>query len=562
MLIQEVLNKVVGLEQFLLRQKMYIAAALFYRLYHFIAGRDFVEDLNLVVAPEEISDWEEAERIIKELPALIENALDEIPDVTPLQRNWLFFQWCEALAAAYLQMRFSRDGAPALQNYLAYRAQEMTPRGRPYIYPAWEWWRYLKDLAEAIVSALEEIDKNFGEIYNIYRRNAGVRELSLSNRVLDFVLDYDPPREYEGRYDILSFDSLRQIRTWAASNVQDLYQGAAATLLEEAQRQIRTIMAELSIFPPKIFIQASPEWDTARLAQEVKENISETVKIQPLGLAVGAAEVHISVVIDEKERVFERYYLILSPTSEIGKKIMEMLSNWKTEFNSQQVGDSLAFTAFTETGFGQILRSIGVYIELAFAELLRRHLIQPEDDRTRLEFLKELQESGLLQGIPMLSRAIEWLQDVASSPDSEEKNWRAVEQFLRGYFDRQSEEHVTIDSVRRVVWEWVKKAREMLPKYGNLKYPPEDLNKARQFEKDVREFTIETERMLSMLHGAGGMLTRLTPSGTYQNLFDLLRLREGLGLVEAAYRYGLYEYEGDKKLLLKWLILQRMLLES
>jgi hypothetical protein len=106
----------------------------------------------------------------------------------------------------------------------------------------------------------------------------------------------------------------------------------------------------------------------------------------------------------------------------------------------------------------------------------------------------------------------------------------------------------------------VEKAREMIHKYGNLKYPPEDLNEARQFEKDVREFTIETERMLSMLHGAGGMLTRLTLSGTYTNLFDLLRLREGIGLVEAAYRYGLYE--GDKKLLLKWLILQRMLLKS
>jgi hypothetical protein len=559
MLIQEVLNKVAGLEQFLLRQKMYIAASLFYRLYRLIANRDFVEELGLSSAPEEIRNWEEAERIIKELPALIEAALAEIPDATPAQRNWLFFEWCETLAAAYLQMRFSRDGASALQNYLAFRAQEMTPRSRPYIYSAWEWWRYLKDLAEAIVSTLEEIDKNFGEIYNIYRRNAGVRDISLSNRVLDFVLDYDPPREYEERFDILSFDSFRMIRRWAVSNVQDFYQGAAATLLEEAQRQVRTIMAGMSTFPPQIFIQASPEWDTARLAQEVKENISETVKIQPLGLAVGAAEVHISVVIDEKERVFERYYLVLFPTAEIGRKILEILANWETEFRSCQVGDSLAFESFTEIGFRQVISSIGVYIELAFTELLRRYLIQPEDDQTRLEFLKELQESGLLQRIPMLSHAIEWLQDVASSPASEEKNWRAVEQFLRGYFDRQSEELVTVDSVRIVVREWVEKAKEMCRKYGNLKYPPEDLNEARQFEKDVREFTIETERMLSMLHGAGGMLTRLTPSGTYADLFNLLRLREGLGLVAAIHRYG---REGDKKLLLKWLILQRMFLKS
>ena len=559
MLIQEVLNKVAGLEQFLLRQKMYIAASLFYRLYRLIANRDFVEELGLSSAPEEIRNWEEAERIIKELPALIEAALAEIPDATPAQRNWLFFEWCETLAAAYLQMRFSRDGAPALQNYLAFRAQEMTPRSRPYIYSAWEWWQYLKDLAEAIVSTLEEIDKNFGEIYNIYRRNAGVRDISLSNRVLDFVLDYDPPREYEERFDILSFDSFRMIRRWAVSNVQDFYQGAAATLLEEAQRQVRTIMAGMSIFPPQIFIQASPEWDTARLAQEVKENISETVKIQPLGLAVGAAEVHISVIIDEKERVFERYYLVLFPTAEIGRKILEILANWETEFRSCQVGDSLAFESFTEIGFRQVISSIGVYIELAFTELLRRYLIQPEDDQTRLEFLKELQESGLLQRIPMLSHAIEWLQDVASSPASEEKNWRAVEQFLRGYFDRQSEELVTVDSVRIVVREWLEKAREMCRKYGDLKYPPEDLNEARQFEKDVREFTIETERMLSMLHGAGGMLTRLTPSGTYADLFNLLRLREGIGLVAAVHRYG---REGDKKLLLKWLILQRMLLKS
>jgi hypothetical protein len=562
MLIQEVLNKVAGLEQFLLRQKMYIAAALFYRLYRLIVNNDFVEDLGLSsVPPEEIHNWEEAERIIKELPALIEAALAEIPEVTSLQRSWLLFQWCEALAAAYLQMRFSRDGAPALQNYLAYRAQEMIPRSRPYVYPAWEWWRYLKDLAEAIVSALEEIDKNFDEIYNIYRRDAGLRntDTSLSDRALYFVLDYDPPLEYEERFDILSFYSFRMIRRWAASNIQDFYQGAAATIMEEAQRQVRTIMSEVSISPPQIFIQASPEWDTARLAQEVKENISETVKIQPLGLAVGAAEVHISAVIDEKERVFERYYLILSPTAEIGRKIVEILANWETEFNSQRVGDSLAFAAFTETGFRQVLSSIGIYIELAFAELLRRYLIRPEDDQTRLEFLKELQESGLLQRIPMLSHAIEWLQGVAFSPDSEEKNWRAVEQFLRGYFDRQREEPVTVESVRIAVRDWVEKAKKMLREYGDLKYPPEDLNEARQFEKDVREFAIETERMLSMLHGGGGMLTRLTPSGTYQNLFDLLRLREGLGLVAAAHRYG---YEGDKKLLLKWLILRGVLLKS
>jgi hypothetical protein len=53
-LIQVVLNKVAGLEQFLLRQEMYIAAALFYRLYHFIDNRDFVEKLGLSSVPEEI----------------------------------------------------------------------------------------------------------------------------------------------------------------------------------------------------------------------------------------------------------------------------------------------------------------------------------------------------------------------------------------------------------------------------------------------------------------------------------------------------------------------------
>jgi hypothetical protein len=560
MLIQEVLNKVAGLEQFLLRQKMYLAASLFYRLYHFIANTDFVKKLNLSPTPEEISGWEEAERVIKELPALIQAALDEIPDATPLRRSWLLFNWCEALAAAYLQTRFSREGAPALQAYLAFRAQEMAPRKRPYIYSAWEWWRYLRGLAESVVAALNEVDKSFGEMYDAARHRAGVSSLSLSGRVLGLLLDYDPPREYEKRYDILSFDSLRQIRTWAASNVQDLYQGAAATLLEEAQRQIRTVMADVSISPPEISLQAPPEWSTARLAEEVKANLSETVRIQSLGLAVGAAEVHISTVIDDKEMVFERYYLILSPTARVGKEIIEILANWETEFDSQRVDDSLAFVTFTEPQFRGMTSSIGVYIEIAFAELLRRYLVQPEDDQTRLEFLRELQENGLLQRIPMLSHAIEWLRRVASSPDSEAKNWNAVEQFLRGYFDRQRESPVWDVNVITTVKEWVEKAEEMLSNYGGLEHPPEDFNKARKFEEDVREFVVDTERMLSMLHGAGGMLTRLTTSGTYTDLFNLLRLREGIGLPRVAYRYG--SYEGDKKLLLKWLILREVSLKS
>jgi hypothetical protein len=560
MLIQEVLNKVTGLEQFLLRQEMYVAAAILYRLYRLIINRDFVENLKLSPTPEKINNWEEAERVIKELPALMQGAIAEIPDTTPPQRNWIFSDWCETLSAAYLQIRFSRDSAPALQTYLAFRAQEMAPRGRPYIYSAWDWWRYLRDLAESIVSALEEIDETFGEMFETARRNAGMRSVPLSNRVLNFVLDYDPPQEYERRYDILSFNSLRQIRSWAASDVQDFYQGAAATILEEAQRQIRTVMANVSKSPPKISFHAPLEWSISRLAEEVKANLPTTVCIPSLGLDVGAAEVHISTVIDDKEMVFERYYLILSPTRRIGREIIEMLANWETEFNSSRVGDSLAFVTLTDLQFEGMPSSVGVYIELIFAELLRKYLIQPEDDQARLEFLKELQEGGLLQRIPMLSKAIEWLHGVADSPDSEAKNWSAVEQFLRSYFDRQKEGPVTITEVRRAVEEWVEEAKEMLRNYGNLKYPPEDPNEARKFEEDVREFTIKTEKMLSMLHGAGGMLTRLTPSGTYGDLFDLLRRREGLDLVGAAYRYGFYE--GDKKLLLKWLILRRVSLKG
>jgi hypothetical protein len=67
---------------------------------------------------------------------------------------------------------------------------------------------------------------------------------------------------------------------------------------------------------------------------------------------------------------------------------------------------------------------------------------------------------------------------------------------------------------------------------------------------------VETERMLSTLHGAGGILTKLTRSGTYSELFRLIGLREGILLSPVVRRY--WRYEGDKKLLLKWLILHKV----
>jgi len=556
--VRDVLNKIMVLEQFLLRRKMYLAAAFLRQIYDHILdwlifyNRDLANELNLSSVPEEISSWEEVERVFKDLPALMQAALAEIPDIPPSRRDWLILLWCEMLAAAYLQMRFSRDSAPALEAYLAFRAQEMAPGSRPSIYSAWSWWQYLRNLAKSIITALEETERNFVETYQTLRRDADAKSTPLLRWALTFILNHDPPQEYKEMFDILSPDSMRMILRWAMSDFQDFYQAVAATLLEEAQRQIRSAMAEVAIAPPEIFLQASPEWSTARLAEEVKGNLSETVSIQSIGLTAGAAEVYI---IDDKERTFLGYYLIFSPTAEIGKKIIGVLTDWETEFVSQRVGDSLAFITFTDKlGYRRMCSSVGTYIESAFAELLRSYLTQPQDDQSRLDFLNDLRESGLLEKIPLLSNAIEWLHEVAASPDGRMRNWEVVEQFLRDYFNRQREQPIEGPKVRQAVMEWIEKAKKILNTYGNLEQPPKDVDEARKFEEDVREFAVETERMLSMLHGGGGLLVVLTPSGTYTDLFNLLRVRAGLTSVRAASRY--YHYEGDKKLFLKWLILR------
>jgi hypothetical protein len=537
---------------------MYLAAGFLRQLYNHILdwlvfyNKDLVNELNLPPVPEEISSWEEVERTVKDLPALMQAALAEISNIPPSRRDWLILLWCEMLAAAYLQMRFSRDSAPALQNYLAYRAQEMAPGRRPFVYSAWSWWRYLRDLAKSIITALEETERNFVETYQTLRRDADAKSTPLLHWALTFILNYNPPQEYEEMFDILSPDSLRMVLRWARFDFQDFYQAAAAELLEEAQRQVRSAMAGVAISPPEISLQAPPEWSTAHLAEEVKGNISETVSIQSLGLTVGAAEVYI---IDDKEGTFLGYYLILSPTAEVGKKIIGLLTDLETEFGSQRVGGSLAFITFTDkSGYRRMCSSVGTSIESAFAELLRSYLIQPQDDQSRLDFLSDLLESGLLQKIPLLSNAIEWLHRVEASPDGQMKNWKAVEQFLLDYFNRQKEQPIEGPQVRQALMEWIEKAKKILNKYGNLEQSPNDADEARRFEEDVRMFAVETERMLSMLHGGGGLLVALTPSGTYTDLFNLLRVRTGLTLVRTA--TGYYRYEGDKKLLLKWLILR------
>jgi hypothetical protein len=97
----------------------------------------------------------------------------------------------------------------------------------------------------------------------------------------------------------------------------------------------------------------------------------------------------------------------------------------------------------------------------------------------------------------------------------------------------------------------------MLYKYGHLDSLPENERERQRFLEDIRKFISRTEEMLSSLHGSGGMLTKLTRSGTYSDLFRLVGLREGVLLPEAARRYWLHE--GDKKLLLKWLTLHKVI---
>jgi hypothetical protein len=156
----------------------------------------------------------------------------------------------------------------------------------------------------------------------------------------------------------------------------------------------------------------------------------------------------------------------------------------------------------------------------------------------------------------MISAVIQWIERLGDDPKIQIRAWEAVNSFLRGYYEQQRKGPIHGDVVLDEIRGWLGVASEMLYKYSHLESLPEKEEERQKFLNDVRRFISRTEEMLSSLHGSGGMLTKLTRSGTYSDLFHLVGLREGVLLPEVARRY--WQYEGDKKLLLKWLILHKV----
>jgi hypothetical protein len=102
----------------------------------------------------------------------------------------LYNRWLRLLAAAYYQLRLSTEAAPALENYLAFRALTML-RGRPAHTEEvlWQWWLELKKLAEILLDIHSETNFLF-ENAERRRRRLLVRRGLLFNGGLGIRLDY------------------------------------------------------------------------------------------------------------------------------------------------------------------------------------------------------------------------------------------------------------------------------------------------------------------------------------------------------------------------------------
>jgi hypothetical protein len=534
-----VLNDLEGLEQFLIDQKLYLAAGMFRGLRETVVERMLGILLPFKSLPETqptpIRSWRDFHRVFENLP---EKFREMVFEEGPEERKWdIYESLIIGLSGAYYQLSLSLEGAPALRHYLEFRAQQMLS-GRPTleIDTAWRWWQELRKLTKTLL----EIHENTGEYFSEF---VGGRYGDIANWALDEVVEANTPDEYRA-YGVISTTAFRRLRDWVHHG--DFKNMLVTRLTFEIEDKV---FKEIYRTEEEALQRSFPveEVSEAAVAEVLSQTpfVSSSPLLDFLGLRIKAAR------IAPKE---ESFYFVFSvePTNDLGQKIVGRFTSVSPP--TYRLGNAAVYILTHSRNLSEIARAL-TYEGVAdtVREIIEQKL---ENTRGALEFLKDLKNLGLLEQFDILLAAIEWVEGLKNDPDTQIKAWEAINDFVRSYYERQREEIVTDEEVASQIRSWLYEAEDMLYKYGNLTAPPQDKEEQEEFIADVQDFIVKTERMLSMLHGAGGMLTKLTRSGTYSELFHLIGLRESILLTPAARRY--WRYEGDKKLLLKWLILSEV----
>jgi hypothetical protein len=561
---QPIVDKLAGIEQFLLGRKIYLAAGIFRQLHEDIVREGFADPPR----PAPVEDWSEVWKTIESLRPELWKILSERRELDEERKVELYNRWLRLLAAAYYQLRLSVEAAPVLENYLIFRALTMLG-GRPAHTEEvlWQWWLKLRELAKILTDI--HSDTNF--LFENYRQEMPRPEpeeeedywaepefseeefYSMAELALDWIIGSDAPFDYE-RFGTLSVYAFRDLREWARYG-GDFYRRLAEEITREARKLVRRLIDELlgQHYVVINFTTSSPyPFADEEVIEEVTSMITPRHGVEGVGLRAGIARVNFFN--SDEQSTFTTYVFLLEPTSEIGQRIVSKVKEREPEWHT--VGNRLVRFVFSEADLGIEAATLQNATEEAFWEIAKERLVDTDNEWVRLEFLRQLEQTGLLENMDMISAVVRWVEGLSGDPKTQIRAWEAVNSFLRGYYEQQKRGPVHGDVVLEEIKRWLEFASEMLYKYGHLDSLPENERERQQFLDDVRKFISRTEEMLSSLHGSGGMLTKLTRSGTYSDLFRLVGLREGVLLPEAARRYWLHE--GDKKLLLKWLFLHKV----
>jgi hypothetical protein len=557
---QEIADRLAGIEQFLLSKKLYLTAGIFRQMYDDMVREGFADPPH----PVRIKGWDEIWETIENLRSEMWEELQKTRELDEERKVELYNHWLRLLAAAYYQLRLSAEAAPALEDYLTFRALTMFRS-----YPAhpegvlWQWWLELRKLAKVLLDIHSET--NF--LFENYRQEVPREEekdywseedlYSMADWALDWVIGSDAPVEYE-RFGTISMYAFRDLREWARHG-GDFYNRLAHEITEEARRLVRRELIDELLGQHCITISFTVPSSTSPFEEWVVEEISSMIvprfSVEGVGLKADIVKVNFFISDEQRPFPFPVYIYILEPTSEIGRRIVSRIMEKEPKWNA--IGDRAVYIAFNEANLGAAVAKLETTAAEVFWEVAKEKLVDTDNEWGRIEFLRHLERTGLLGNMDMISAVIRWVEGFKDNPKTQIRAWDAVNSFLRGYYEQQRRGPVHGDVVLDEIRSWLGVASEMLYKYRHLESLPEDKEERQKFVDDIRRFILRTEEMLSSLHGSGGMLTKLTRSGTYSDLFYLIGLREGVFFPEALRTYWLRE--GDKKRLSKWLILRKVI---
>jgi hypothetical protein len=189
-----VLSDLEGIEQFLIDQKLYLAAGMFRGLRETAIERMLGILLPFKSLPQSrptpVRSWKDFHRIIDNLPDKFRKMVFEEWE-GPEEGKWdIYESLVTGLAAASYQLGLSLEGAPTLKRYLEFRAQQMLG-GRPTleIDTAWRWWQELRKLAKTLLKIHEDIGEHFSAFIG-----EGYRDIA--NWALDEVVEANTPDDY------------------------------------------------------------------------------------------------------------------------------------------------------------------------------------------------------------------------------------------------------------------------------------------------------------------------------------------------------------------------------